>query len=139
MQEYILGEFVLVQLTFGSCTSPNYTFPFICHSFNGPGMCTVDNFQRLIFGNSQSPDKFTGKTKRTKITTNPPMGIRIRRQEVGEDGMKVEVADEIGIGGIFIHQLYGPRPLGMRPMPFMTLSACDSLIPIPTRSRQLRQ
>ena len=26
-----------------------------------PGMCTVDNFQRFRFGNSRSPDKFTGK------------------------------------------------------------------------------
>ena len=49
------------------------------------------------------------------------MGRKIRRQEVGEDGMKVEVAEERGIGGIFIRPFYGPRPLGIRPMQFTTL------------------
>ena len=84
-------------------------------------------------------DKFTVKPKITTITTNPPTGRRIRRKEVGEDRMKVEVVDERGIGGIVIHNFYGPRPLGMRPMPFMTLSTCASLIPRPKISRRLRQ
>ena len=139
MQEHIFGDYALVHLTFGSCTYPTDTFTFTYHPFNGPGMCTVDNFQHLIFGNSQSPNKFTGKHKITTITTKPPMGRRIRRQEVEEGGMKVEVAEERGIGGIVIHPFYGPRPLGMRPMQFTTLLTCDSLIPRPTRVRQLRQ
>ena len=66
MQEHLVGEFALVHLTFGSCTSPTDTFPFTYHPFNGPGMCVVENLQRLRFGNSRSPDKFTGKQK-TKI------------------------------------------------------------------------
>ena len=45
------------------CTSPTDTFPFTYHPFNGPGMCAVDNFQRLRFGNSRSPDNFAGKPK----------------------------------------------------------------------------
>ena len=49
-----------------SCTSPTDTLPFTYQPFNGPSMCAVDNFQRLIFSNSRSPDKFTGKRK-TKI------------------------------------------------------------------------
>ena len=115
------GEFALVRLTFGLCTYPTDTPPFTYHPFNGPGMYAVENFQRLRFGNSQSPDKFTGKPKRTTITTKPPMGRIIRRHEVGEYGMNVEVAEERGIGGIFIRPFYGPRPLGIRPMQFTTL------------------
>ena len=64
--EHLVGEFALVHLNFGSCTSPTDTFPFTYHPFNGPGMCAVDNLQRLIFGNSRSPDKFTG-TRKTQI------------------------------------------------------------------------
>ena len=63
VQEHLVGEFALVHLTFGSFTSPTENFPFAYHPFDGPGMCAVDNFLRLIFGNSQSPDKFTGKRK----------------------------------------------------------------------------
>ena len=63
LQEHLVGYFALVHLTFGLCTSPTDTFPFTYHSFNGPGMCIVDHFQRLIFDNSRSPDKFTGKRK----------------------------------------------------------------------------
>ena len=48
------------------------------------------------------------------------MGIRPIQQEVREDGMKVRVADDIGIGGIVIRPLYGLRPLGMMPMSFKT-------------------
>ena len=139
VQEHLFGEFALVHLTFGSCTSPTDTFPFTYHPFDSPGMCTVDNLQGLIFGNSQSPDKFTGNPKRTTITTKPPIVRRIRREEVGEDGMKVEVAEERGIGVIVICPFYGKRPLGMRPIPFTALSACAYLIPRPTRARRLRQ
>ena len=130
-----------MHLTFGSCTSPTDTFPFTYHPFNGPGMCSVDNFQCLIFGNSQSPDNFTGKPKRTTITTKSPMGRRIRRHGVGEDVIKVEVAEERGIGGIAIGPLYGPRPLGMRPMPFTTLLFCSSMVPLGEafRSERLTQ
>ena len=63
LQEYLAVEFALVHLTFGLCTSPTDTFPFTYHPFNGCGMCAVDNFQRLRFGNSRSPDKFTRKHK----------------------------------------------------------------------------
>ena len=63
MQENIFGEFALVQLTFGLCTYPTNTFPFTYHPFNVPSMCAVDNFQRLKYGNSRSPDKFTGEAK----------------------------------------------------------------------------
>ena len=52
-----------MHLTFGSCTSPTDTFPFTYHPFNRPGMCAVENFQRFKFGNSQSPDNFTGNPK----------------------------------------------------------------------------
>ena len=44
------------------------------------------------------------------------MGEIIRRQEVGKDRMKVEVAKERGVGSIVIHPFYGLRPFGMRPM-----------------------
>ena len=67
------------------------------------------------------------------------MGIRMRQQEIGEDGMKVEVAEEGGIGDIVIRPFYGLRPLGRRHMPFKTLSTCDSLIPRPTRAKRLQQ
>ena len=33
-------------------------------------MCPVDNLQRLIFGNSQSPDNFTGKPKKVSLPTS---------------------------------------------------------------------
>ena len=56
------------------------------------------------------------------------MGRKIRRQEVGEDGMKVEVAAERGIGEIVIRNFYGLRLLGIRPMPFTILSTCASLM-----------
>ena len=73
------------------------------------------------------------------MTKKPPMGRRIRQLEVGEEGMKVEVAKERGIGGIVIRPFYGTRPLEMMPMPFTTLSACAYLIPRTTRERKLRQ
>ena len=62
-------ELTLVHLTVGSCTSPTDTSPFTYHPFNGPGMCAVYNFQRLIFVNSQSPDKFTRKPKIVSLPT----------------------------------------------------------------------
>ena len=62
----------------------------------------------------------TTKT-RTTITKNPQTERRIRQHEVGEDIMKVEVAKDRGIGVIVIRTFYGPRPLGMRPMPITTL------------------
>ena len=68
MQEHLVGEFSFVQLTFSSCNSPTDTPPFTYHPFNGPGMCAVYNFQRLIFGNSPSPGKFTGKPKKSRFT-----------------------------------------------------------------------
>ena len=61
-------------------------------------------------------DNFTGKPKIMTITKKPPTGRIIRRQEVGEDIIKVEVVEERGIGRIVIHTFYGLRPLGMRPM-----------------------
>ena len=63
VEEHIFYEFTLVHLTFGSCTSSTDTFPFTYHPFNGPGMCAVENFQHLIFGNSKSTKNFTGKPK----------------------------------------------------------------------------
>ena len=63
MQGYLFGEFVLVQLTFCLCNPPTDTPPFTYYPFNGPGMCAVYYFQRLRFGNSQSPENFTGKPK----------------------------------------------------------------------------
>ena len=63
VQEHLFGEFTLVHLTFGLCTSPTDNSSFTYHSFNGPNMCAVENFQRLRFGNSQSTDKFKGKPK----------------------------------------------------------------------------
>ena len=69
------------------------------------------------------------------------MGRRIRRQEVGKEGMKVEVevADKRGIGLIVICTFYGPRTLGLRPMLFTTLSTCAYLIPRPTIARRLQR
>ena len=63
VQEHLFGEFSLVHLTFGSCTSPTDTFTFTYHPFNFRAMCAVDDFERLRFGNSQSHNKFTGKPK----------------------------------------------------------------------------
>ena len=70
VQEHLFDEFVLVHLTFGSCTSPTETSPFTYHPFNGPGMCAVDNFQRLIFGNSQSPENFKRKPEIVSLPTS---------------------------------------------------------------------
>ena len=42
---------------------PNWHFSLHLPPHKRPGMCAVDNFQRLRFGNSRSPDKFTGKCK----------------------------------------------------------------------------
>ena len=45
------------------CTSPLGTEPPQLTLFSSPTTCMLDNFQRLIFGNSQSPNKFTGNPK----------------------------------------------------------------------------
>ena len=42
---------------------PNWYLSLHLPPLQHPGMCMVDNFQRLRFGNSRSPDKFTGKLK----------------------------------------------------------------------------
>ena len=139
VQEHIFGEFVLVHLTFGLCTFQTDYFTFTYHPFNDPGICAVDNIHRLGFGNIQSQNKITGNPKRTTITTKPPMRIIIRRLEVGENEMKVDVVEERGIGGIVICLFYGPRSLGMRPIPYTTLLTCASLIPRPTRARRIRR
>ena len=139
MQEYIFGDFTLVNITFGLWNSPTDTFPFTYQPFDGPGMRAVDNFQFLIFGNSQSPNKFTGKQKRTTITTKTSMGKILRLQELGEDKMNVEGSEERGIESIVIRPSYGLRPLGVRPMPFTTLLICAFLIPRPTKSRRIQK
>ena len=53
-----------------------YTFPFTYHPFNGPGMCAVDNLQRLRFGNIQSPEKFTGKPKIVSLPTSSQESVK---------------------------------------------------------------
>ena len=68
---------------------PNWHFSLHLPPLQCPWHVRSRQFQRLIFGNIQSPDKFTVKPKRRTMTKNPPMVRRIRRQEVGEDGMKV--------------------------------------------------
>ena len=78
VQEHIFGEFSLVHLIFGSCTSPTDTFSFTYHPFNGPGMCAVDNFQRFRFGNSQSPEKFTGNPKIVSLSTSSQESVELK-------------------------------------------------------------
>ena len=46
-----------------SCTSPLVRAPPQLPLYPSPTTYAVDNFQHLVFGNSQSPDKFTGKPK----------------------------------------------------------------------------
>ena len=46
-----------------SCTSPLVGAPPQMTLSPSPTTCAVDDFQHLRFGNSQSPDKFTGKPK----------------------------------------------------------------------------
>ena len=139
VQEHIFVELALVHLNFCPCTSPTDTFPLIYHPFNGPGICVVYNVQHFIFDNSQSPDKFTKKPKRKTITTKPPIGRIIRQQKVGYEGMKMGLAEEIGIGAIVLRPLYGPKPLEIRPMSFTTLLTCTYLILGPKRARNLWQ
>ena len=76
VKEHLSGEFALVHLTFSFCISPTDTFPFTYHPFNGPGMCAVDNLQRLRFDNSQSPDKFTGKPKIVSLRTSSQESVK---------------------------------------------------------------
>ena len=40
--------------------------------------CAVDDSQRLIFGNSQSPDKFTGKTKTVSHLTSSQESLKYK-------------------------------------------------------------
>ena len=57
VQEHLVGEFALAPLTFGPCTSPTDTFPFIYHfssvsipisqSLNCSPILAVYNFQRF--------------------------------------------------------------------------------------------
>ena len=49
-----------------SCTSPLVRAPHQLPLSSPPTTCVVDDSQRLRFGNSQSPEKFTGKP-RTQI------------------------------------------------------------------------
>ena len=70
VKEHISGEFALVRLTFGLCKSPTDTLPFIYHPFNVPGVCAVDNLQRLIFGHIQSSNKSTGNPKKVSLPTS---------------------------------------------------------------------
>ena len=55
---------------------PTDTSYFIYHPFNGPSMYTVDNFQCLRFGNSQSPDKFIGKPKIVSLPTSSHESVK---------------------------------------------------------------
>ena len=76
MDEHLFSEFALAHPTFGLCTYPTETFHFTYHPFNGPEMCAVDNFQRSIFGNSQSPEKFTGKPKIVSLPTSSQESVQ---------------------------------------------------------------
>ena len=78
VQEHIFGEFMFAHLTFGSCTSPTDTSPFTYHPFNNCSMCAVENSQRLIFGNSQSSNKFAGNPK---IVSHPTSSQEILKQK----------------------------------------------------------
>ena len=69
VQEHIFGEFAIVHLTFGTCTSPTDTFHFTYHSFIGPGMCSVDNFRRLRFGSLPTSSQESVKHKSTFMFT----------------------------------------------------------------------
>ena len=44
--------------------------------YPSPTTCAVDNFQRLRFGNSQSPDKFTGKPKIVSHPTSSQESVK---------------------------------------------------------------
>ena len=76
VQEHLFGEFALVQLTFYSCTYPTDNSPFTYYTFNGPGMCAVEKFQCLRFGNSQSPDMFMGKPKIISLLNSPQESLK---------------------------------------------------------------
>ena len=79
VQEHIFCEFTLAHLTFDACKSPTETFPFNYHSFNGRTMCALDDFQCLIFENSQSSNKFTGKPK---IFSDPTSSQKSLKQQI---------------------------------------------------------
>ena len=76
VQEHLFGEFALVNLTFGSWTSPNDTAPFTYQPFNVPGMCAEEKFQPWGFGNSWSPEKFTGKPKIVSLPTSSQESVK---------------------------------------------------------------
>ena len=52
------------------CAPPQLTLSLHLPPLQRPIICAVDNFQRLIFGNSQSPDNFTGKPKIVSLPTS---------------------------------------------------------------------
>ena len=59
------------------CAPPQLKIPpSLTTPFNGTGMWSVENFQRLIFGNSQSPDKFTGKPKIVSLPTSSQESVK---------------------------------------------------------------
>ena len=60
-------------------TPPTETSLFTFHPFNGRTMCTVDNFQQLWFGNSQSTNNFKGKPK---IVSHPTSSQEILKQQI---------------------------------------------------------
>ena len=79
VKEHLFGDFSLTHLTSGFYTYPTDTLNFTCHPLNGPEMCAVDDFQCLIFGNSQSPHKFTGNPK---IVSHPTSSQKILKQQI---------------------------------------------------------
>ena len=74
-----MGEFTLTYPTLRSCTYPTETPPYIYHHFNGRAMCAVYDIQHVIFGNSQSSDKFTGKPK---IFSHPTSSQESLKQQI---------------------------------------------------------
>ena len=74
VQEHIFGDFALAPINFSLCASPTDTFSFTYHP-----ICEVNDFQRLIFGNSQSYGKFTGKPK---IVSHPTSSQESLKQQI---------------------------------------------------------
>ena len=81
VNEHIFSEFSIAHPTLGSCTSPTDTSPLTYHPFNGCAVFAVEYFQRLIFGNSQLSDKFTGKPT---IFSHPKSSQEILKQQINE-------------------------------------------------------
>ena len=55
---------------------PNWHLPLHLPLLQIPGMYAVGNFQRLIFGNIQSPNKFTGKPKIVSLPTSSQESVK---------------------------------------------------------------